>query len=308
MSVDAYLAERCCPTCAESAPPESAKFSSPPAEDMPWEELRAYWDHLFKKKVFFSYYRCARCGLMYCPKYFTPEMLATIYENTQHDMVGVPQEALLRTQRGYFDALKRHSPLSGGLLEIGPDIGQFAELCVAHGHFDRYWMFEPSASAHAELGRRLAGKNFQIFPEMFTPEKVPDQSVSVAVIIHVLDHLIEPKEVLEKLRSRLTQKGVLLIVTHDESSLLAKVCGNRWPPYCLLHPQLYKPQSMKHFLESTGYKVLEISKSRNHFPATYLLKHALAGLLGLRVPIPQINSLLLPLKLGNILTIATPKK
>lgn len=308
MATDLKLLERACPTCAAPASPPPEVTSRRRAEDLDWEELRQYWDHFFKEKVFFSYSRCPGCGLLHCPKYFDDAMLEKLYSGTQHDMGGVPLSALRRTQRGYFETLKRHSPLRGTLLEVGPDIGLFTELCAREGHFDRFLLFEPSRTAHEVLAARLAGKDFKIHAGMFTPEGIPERSVTAAVIIHVMDHLIDPKDAMADMLPRLADGAIVLVVTHDESSLMAKVFRRRWPPYCLLHPQLYNPRSMRNFLESAGYKVLEVSKTYNHFPATYLLKHFLSAIGGGRIKVPQLASIQLPLKLGNIITIATPDR
>src|SRR5262249_12214396 len=144
------------------------------------------------------------------------------YAATQHDMAGVPLSALRRTQRGYFRALRRHSPLRGTLLEVGPDIGLLAEFCAREGPFDRFVMFEPSRTAHGLLAGRLAGKDVMIHGGMFEPDRVPQLSVSVAVMIHVMDHLIDPRRAVEGLLPRLADGAVLLVVTHDEASLMAR--------------------------------------------------------------------------------------
>jgi hypothetical protein len=109
---------------------------------------------------------------------------------------------------------------------------------------------------------------------------------------------------MEKVLSKLDKGGTVLIVTHDESSLLAKIFKQKWPAYCLQHPQLYCQESMRNFLDGIGFSVKEISKSVNYFPATYLFKHALWAC-GLKwTMIPKFNWPIIPLKLGNIITIA----
>lgn len=306
--VGSRLLERLCPTCDSPAPAAPEVTSRRRGEDLSWDELRPYWDHFFKEKVFFSYSRCPQCGLLYCPRFFDHATLEALYTQTQHEMTGVPVEALQRTQAGYFRVLKRHSPLRGDFLEVGPDIGLFTALCAQEGQFDRYWMFEPSQAAHAPLEARLAGKDFSIHTDMFSFRVIPEHSVAVAVMIHVLDHLLDPKETLEELRSRLADGAIVLIVTHDESSLLARVFQNRWPPYCLAHPQLYRPRSMRAFLEAAGYRTLEISKTYNHFPFTYLLRHLLAAVGLGKIRVPSLSAPQVALKLGNIITIATPDR
>jgi hypothetical protein len=310
MATDLKLLERACPTCsgpglAPVPPPEVT--SRRRAEELSWDELKPYWDSFFKEKVFFSYSRCPGCGLLYCPKYFDHKTLAELYGETQHAMIGVPLDALKRTQRGYFEVLKRHSPLQGDFLEIGPGSGLFTEICARLGHFERFWLFEPSRLEHETLAGLMAGKKFEIHTEMLTFGTIPERSVSVAVMIHVLDHLIDPKDALEDLRVRLTEDAVVAIVTHDESSLLAQVLTRRWPPYALAHPQLFRASSMRRFLESAGYKVLESRKTYNHFPCTYLLKHFLTAVGARSVKVPQWSSYVLPVRLGNIITIAAPR-
>jgi hypothetical protein len=303
------LVERDCPTCGRPCPPgRPAVASRRRAEDLRPEERLSYWHHFFKEKVFFSYCRCPGCGLLYCPRYFDDDTLGKLYGQTQHDMVGVPVAALRRTQRGYFRTLQAHSPLRGTVLEVGPDVGLFTDFCVRKGRFDRFVLFEPSRSAHGPLAQRLAGRDFVIHPQMFAADEVPERGVSAAVLIHVVDHLTDPRAALEGLRSRLADDAVVLIVTHDEASLMARVLRSKWPPYCLLHPQLYSPASMRAFLESAGYRVREISKTSNHFPATYLLKHLLCAAGARRLPVPQLPGLQLALKLGNIITVASPRR
>jgi hypothetical protein len=141
---------------------------------------------------------------------------------------------------------------------------------------------------------------------MFDFSHVPDGAASVAVMIHVLDHLLDPVATLRDLRQKLRPDARLLIVTHDESSLLRRLFGWRWPAFCLQHPQIYSPFSMKRVLEAAGYTVIEQSKTVNYFRADFLAKH-LFWALGVKVKnIPFLGGMTLGLKLGNMLTIAEP--
>jgi len=55
----------------------------------------------------------------------------------------------------------------------------------------------------------------------------------------------------------------LLIVVHDEASLLRKIMKSHWPPFCLQHPQLFNRTSLKLMLESAGWQMDFQSKSIN---------------------------------------------
>lgn len=298
---------RNCPACGGKPDPSTRVSSKVAAETLTFNELQAYWNGFFKDKVFFSYYNCSSCGLLFAPIFFTSDQLEKLYREMPDNTAGVPIEALRRTQYGYFKSLKKRSSLDGDYLEVGPDIGLFTENCVREGAFRNYWLFEPNRGVWGSLEKILAGKKGQIIPEMFGFSVVPENTVSAAVMIHVLDHLLDPVATLSELQQKLTPKAALLVVTHDESSLLRKITGTGWPAYCLQHPQIFNPDSIKILMNAAGYEVIRTEKTVNHFPVMYLFKH-LMWAFGLRWNIPQWNRFSIGLKLGNMLNIAVPKK
>jgi hypothetical protein len=98
------------------------------------------------------------------------------------------------------------------------------------------------------------------------------------------------------------------MVTHDESSLLRKIIGLRWPPFCLQHPQIYNPKSMIAILDKAGYEVIHQEKTTNYFPISFLIKHFFWAI-GIRINwAPSFFGLTLGLKLGNLLTVARIRK
>jgi len=296
---------RVCPVCGERPPGQPAIFSDVRAESLSFDDLVPCWNGFFKDKVLFSYVRCSSCGLLYSPFSFNEQQLEHLYSQMPPNMSEVPLEALRRTQHGYFVPLKKSSQLEGGFIEVGPDIGLFTENCVREGQFDEYWLFEPNRDVLTVLNKIVCNRKYHIIHDMFDFAQVPDQSASVAVMIHVLDHLLDPVATLRKLRQKLKPGARLLLVTHDESSLLRRIVGWRWPAFCLQHPQIYNPESMHALLETAGFSVLEQRKTVNFFQISFLLKHLLWAL-GLKIEsVPSFWHLTVGLKLGNTLTLAT---
>jgi hypothetical protein len=299
---------RVCPVCGGKPAAQSATIHSEViAESLGFDDLVPYWNGFFKDKVFFSYARCSGCGLLFSPTFFNGAQLESLYGQMAPNMAEVPLEALRRTQRGYFEALKSCSDLEGGFIEVGPDVGLFTENCVREGRYDEYWLFEPNRDVEQVLSKIVEGRKSHIIHDMFGFNHVPDHAASTAVMIHVLDHLLDPVATLRELRQKLRPGARLLLVTHDESSLLRRLVGWRWPAFCLQHPQIYNPQSMRVLLEAAGYEVLQQRKTVNFFQVDFLLKHLLWAF-GKKVrSVPSFGRLTLGLKLGNMLTIATPK-
>lgn len=300
--IESSFLRRACPSCGADTPHEEV-YSAPRAETMTLEALRPYWSGLFKQKVFFSYDRCARCGLLFAPAFFTPDQLASLYAAMTPNMEMVTNDALEATQRGYFDVAAASATLDGGYLELGPDVGYIVRHAAREGRFDHFWLFEPNRAVHEALASAAADHACTISSEMADFSAVPDGSIGLAVMIHVLDHLLDPGDTLRQVRTKLKPGGTLLIVTHNEASLLRRVMGNRWPPFCLQHPEIYNPRSIASLLKTAGFSSVAVQRSRNHFPIGFMLRQA-AWSIGLkldRLPLPQTS---IGLKLGNILTIA----
>jgi hypothetical protein len=306
MAQGTYLS-RACPICNE--PTEASFITNSPqkAEELPYSSLAPYWNGFFKEKLFFSYARCMVCDLLYAPIFFSSVQLEALYTQMPPNMDVVPLPALVRTQKGYFNELTHHTLPKGAYIEVGPDIGLFTANCAKEGFFEKYWLFEPNGSVSAQLSSAMQGQQFTIVDDMFGFDVVPNKTVGLVVMIQVLDHLLDPVKTLAELREKLLPGARLLFVTHNEQSILRKIVGWRWPAFCLQHPQIYNQRSITALLNKAGYHVESIKKTRNYFQCSFLLKH-LFWSFGLQIKsVPKIFDFSLGLKLGNIITVATPK-
>lgn len=283
---------------------EATRFrSEPPAEDRVDALAETEWAGFFKSKIFFSYRRCRDCGLLYCPVYFDEPSLEKLYGWMGDNTAGIPLSAVQRTQAGYYKLVQGHRS-GGDYLEIGPDIGLFTGLAASDGVAPRFFLFEPNKAVWPAL-RSLCEKAGEVVLQdsMWGLDAVPDRSIGLAVMIHVADHLLAPREYLASLGRKLRPDGLLLIVTHNEGSFLARVFGSRYPIFCLQHPQLFNRVTIGRTLQSAGLRARRVAGTRNYFPAGYLLKHFLYQIGVDAKGIPHAPPVL-GLPLGNIATLA----
>jgi SAM-dependent methyltransferase len=293
---------RACPLCGSTATQDEVS-SRQRAEALTLDGLRPFWSGLFQEKLFFSYHRCARCGLLYNPVYFDEAQLGELYGAMAPNMEAVSGEAIAATQRGYFDQAAAQGALAGGYLEIGPDVGHIVGEAARRGAFEHFWLFEPNRAIHETLRAAAGGHPATVLPVMDDLSAVPDGTVGLAVMVHVLDHLLDPVAMLEQIRAKLLPGGTLMIVTHNERSLLRRIMGTRWPPFCLQHPELYNSDTMHALLSRAGYQDVDVQRSVNWFPLDFLARQAAwtVGLKVSRVPLPARS---VGLRLGNIITLA----
>lgn len=294
--------QRPCPLCGEG-PAFEEVHSTPRGELLPLDQLVGHWSGLFKEKAFFTYSRCDGCGLVFAPTFFTPAQLGDLYGDMAPNMDLVPEKALDATQRSYWQSAKSAGTMSGGYLEIGPDIGYIVRQAALEGNFEKFWLFEPNQSVHAHLADATGGRPSAISAEMDNLSDVPDGSIGLAVMVHVLDHILDPIDSLQRIRQKLKPDGVLMIVTHNEKSLLRRVMGKRWPPFCLQHPELYNPATVTKVLLKAGYSSVDVKRSKNYFPLSFIIRQA-AFNFGINLDKLPLPNFALGLKLGNMITLA----
>jgi len=300
-----YFVRQHCPICHHDAAAAVPFMSSRPrAEDLGLGDNNVLYPGYTNTRNFFSYFRCPACRGLFCRTYFTEDQLKQLYAYQETNMVAVPEASRRRTQQGYFRILKEHSDLTGQLLELGPDVGFFTRCCVEQGQFGKLWLYEPNVNVHEALRRNLGRHEFLLTEQPYSATDMPAGSLSTAVLIHVLDHILTVESLLGELRTSLKAGGILFIVTHDEASLLARMMGRRWPPYAMCHPQLLSAASIRELLRQHGFEVVEVVKCANYFPLWYLAKSLLtvAGLASSSQTAfsrPDIR-----IKLGNIATVA----
>lgn len=292
-----------CPACG-SGDGVVEVASSLRAEEMPFAELTPFWSTFGKEKVFFSYARCRKCGLLYARSYLSNEQLSHLYSDMPANMEVVAGDAIDATQRGYFDRIAASAKLEGDYLEIGPDIGHVARHAAREGNFDKFWFFEPNKAVHKELAESAEGKPHYISPDMTDLSAVPDGSIGLAVMVHVLDHLLDPAGLLKQIHAKLRPDAVVAIVTHNEKSVLRRAMGKKWPPFCMQHPELYNPRSIARLLGSAGYGRVLVCRAKSYFPVSFLARQA-AGIVGLKLDKLPLPETVIGLRLGNILTIAS---
>lgn len=299
-------ANRKCPIC-KSQDSKIEVSSQPTAEDSDYKLLKNTWNGFFKKKIIFSYHRCSICKALYTPTFFNDDQLKLLYSQMPANMSEVPISALKKTQKGYFNYLKKYSNLKGNFLEIGPDVGYFTENCITEGQFQKYWLVEPNLEVHKELNMIMSKKDSTITLDMNDLSHIPNESIDTVVFVHVMDHLLEPSLYIEKLRKKLKKSALILIVTHNEHSLLRRIFKLNWPPFCLQHPQLFNLNTTRNFLERYDFEILGQHQTKNYFKLSFLIKHFFWGI-GIKIKkVPNLFGFILGLKLGNIITIAKYK-
>ena len=294
---------RACPLCNSlKLPAKSDSSAKNPAEFMSWEKAKSYFIGLRSDQVFFSYYRCQDCGLLYCPWYFSPRQISELYAAMPDNTMGEDKSTVSKTQSAYARWIMRPGVSNNRYLEVGPDIGLVAKEIVKLNSPEHITFLEPNQSVKAELVANVKGiESIEVVDFIGTMQET---NFSLVAGVHVYDHLLKPLQDLQALRKNVTRGAHLAVVVHNEKSILRLLLKSKWPPFCLQHPQLYNPETLKGILELAGWEVISTERSTNWYHLKHFVKMG-AGVLGLTTKLSKLApNIEVPIKLGNMISLS----
>jgi 2-polyprenyl-3-methyl-5-hydroxy-6-metoxy-1,4-benzoquinol methylase len=252
--------------------------------------------------------RCKECGHKYPDPVYSQETLEKSYLGQDHDNeFGIDRKILLKTHEGYGRIVEPFLPADRRLqIDIGCDTGLFLQATRRLG-FKRAVGIEPSVES-AKRAAQVSG--IEVMQKIFASSDFAGESVNFASLIHVLDHLVDPRKVIRELRPTLSKDGIVLGVVHNIESVISKISGSSWPPLGLLHMDYFAPDSLRRLYEVEGYNVLAVVGTKNYFPLSHLIRMTpfltpkLRGALIQTVERRPLKSMVLGLMLGNIAVVA----
>ncbi len=139
---------------------------------------------------------------------------------------------------------------SGALLRVAKECGYDAQGA------------EPATQA-ADTAR---GLGFEVFPGFLQDAGFPDNHFDVITLFEVIEHLLDPQELLVEIFRILKPGGVLLIGTGNADSWTVGFMGAEWEYFDIRshggHISFFNPKSMTLLTEKCGFEVDNISTKR----------------------------------------------
>jgi 2-polyprenyl-3-methyl-5-hydroxy-6-metoxy-1,4-benzoquinol methylase len=226
---------------------------------------------LFRKGEYW-YCRCRGCGLTSLDP--IPDS-ATIDRHYEHKFESGNYQLLSdfapqyrRIYEGYADALGKLIDFSShpAVLDIGCFTGDF--LCIlAERGVDVYGLeLQEKAAALAEA--RLPGRVFQARVES---SEFPQRMYDAITLLAVIEHVTDPKGLVEHCAARLKPGGVMMLQTPNTGSLLCRLSGRFWPPYAPVeHLHLFSARSLERIVRDAGLTAVEVRNHWKTLPVAYV--------------------------------------
>jgi hypothetical protein len=305
--VESSWQRRACPICGSlNIPKKSNSSAKNPAEKMSWEDAKSLFIGLRDKQVFFSYYRCLDCELLYCPWYFSKEQIAVLYSEMPDNTMGEDKSTISKTQSAYAKWILQEDVNADTYLEVGPDIGLVSKEIASLSSPKRISFVEPNLSVRQELLDSVLGVDSVEVVDFL--ENLQNTDFSLIVGVHVYDHLLDPIQDLKNIYTHAGAGAHISIVVHNKKSSLKKILKAKWPPFCLQHPQLYNPTTLSNLLEKSGWSARKIEKSTNWYHLKYFIGIGFS-VLGIKDRVSRyLPDIEFPIRLGNLICLADKKE
>lgn len=182
----------------------------------------------------FTLVRCRACELMFVKEKCSQRELDYYYwagENiTADDDCVYLNQTNVENLKYYYKKLRslilKRVP-TGKILDIGCNTGFFLDVM---GGFERHGI--DRSPSHGKIAKEKYGEN--IFIGTFEDYAAPDFLFDCITLQDVLDHTVDPLEVLKKCNRLLKPNGLLIIKIHDISSMCARLMGGKF--YAFIPP------------------------------------------------------------------------
>lgn len=225
---------------------------------------------------------CNNCGFAFCKEIPShPDFFNQRYSGEFNPSVEETNEFKNIILEDIFDLLKKANKVRGRLLDIGSFAGIFLQLALKKGFSAEGIEVNPIMARHAQ--EKL---NLKVFNGKFSEFQEAENSFDVITLIDVLEHLEEPRIMIEKCHKLLAPGGILLIKVPNYKPQKYKqnianffgiseqgIFGN------FGHINQFSPRSLNHMCTEIGLKNLDCVVSRSEtWPKTsfkYLLKNQL---------------------------------
>lgn len=238
--------------------------------------------------------RCRHCGLVWQHPLPRPDQIPGFYSNYHtHDeviedsfMSGVFYRGIPVATLGYEKEKASQSErlwgklfsLIGPLRELGQGAifwldakarGRLLDVGCGSGVFLRRWKnlgwdvhgveMDPAA---VSVARKVSQSDNVVMGTVDDLDS--NEQYDVITLIHVIEHLLDPLETLEKCRNLLKPGGKLILSTPNAGSLGARILKRNWrgwePPR---HIYVYNPKTLTKIARKAGYKIESVSTPSN---------------------------------------------
>jgi 2-polyprenyl-3-methyl-5-hydroxy-6-metoxy-1,4-benzoquinol methylase len=216
-------------------------------------------DHSITKEVF-GLIKCSHCGLIITSPRPAADQIGKYYASVDYISHSGKSKTLFDkiyltarniTLRWKYKLIKDYFPQPGNILDIGCGTGEFLNFMKK-----KKWTvtgLEPNESARQKANQLLEST---VSKDLF---EIPEKHVEVITLWHVLEHVHDLNNTLQKLKKIMSSNGIIIIAVPNPNSHDSIHYENNWAGYDVpRHLWHFTQNTMITLLNKNGLKVVEV--------------------------------------------------
>ena len=252
--------------------------------------------------------RCVGCGHVRVEAMPTPAVAVAAYDagyfeggtHGYRDYAG--EEAVFRAE--FRRRLRRivAGGRAGRLVDVGAATGAF--LAEAHA-----WGFAVAGVEPSPAARTARARGFDVVESAVEGASFPAGTLDVVTVFDALEHIVEPRTTLERIRGWLKPDGRLVVTVPDFGGLWARASGAHWPMITPKeHLHYLTRRTLRGLLARAGFRVRSLELAGTPLSLGTLARRTLRSF-GTAVDraLGRLGSRGAALPFGTLLAIASPK-
>lgn len=204
--------------------------------------------------------QCHHCGVVFLASWPQEETSNEVYDQGYYEEHCLtPQKWQIRFAQEYKARLKlieRMKQGKGRLLDVGTGMGSFLKLAQERG-----WQVEgvETSSFAAKFAQQNLG--LKVLCCSLEQADLERESFDVITAWELIEHLQDPKPLLQRINELLKKDGLLAISTPNYASFPSRLQKGKWPAYHFFyHLNLFTEASLSNLLDKTGFVPVKVVK------------------------------------------------
>jgi 2-polyprenyl-3-methyl-5-hydroxy-6-metoxy-1,4-benzoquinol methylase len=209
-------------------------------------------------------YKCHQCGFLQCPNMndvtgYYEELVDEAYDNGREER-SIQFKKIIEKILPYANGKK--------LLDIGAGSGMLVEQAQKMG-FDAEGI-EPSEW----LQSKAVEYNLPVYLGTF-PNPHCQGPYDVITLIDVIEHIVDPTQLLQELFNNLTEDGILIVTTPDVNALVPRILKWKWWHFRVAHVGYFSRETLDMMLKKANFISYRKFRPYWYFSFDYLLQRVL---------------------------------
>jgi 2-polyprenyl-3-methyl-5-hydroxy-6-metoxy-1,4-benzoquinol methylase len=218
-------------------------------------------------KLHFRIVKCIKCGLVRSDPIAPSNIIEQLYMQSSFTY----KDEIINLRNTYGKSLSDlliYRNQKDKLLEIGCGNGFFLEEALVQGYRNVFGV-EPSIDAVEDASPAIR-KN--ILSTTMVPGLFSENQMDVVCIFQVLDHVMNPSDLIGECFKILKSGGLILCITHNITSWSARLFQERSPIIDIEHTFLFSPETLSNIFINQGFIIKRMRSFRNIYSINYLMR------------------------------------